>query len=202
MKKNALPLAVCWFLTLVVLFAGCKCPDANKNYEYTFPAGTTDLVPYLAGQNFAMADSAGHVKPFTVRENTTGLLAFPPCQCCPHETGEQWNVYVNQDTVIDFVQFSSVQYGADDVATTPEMYVTIGKGPTFSLTLENNALHAKAPTTGTLHNSLALGAHTYLNVMEFHRPVTDSSFVEAFWYNTQNGLLQYKTLAGASWTLQ
>ncbi|MFN8398346.1 MAG: hypothetical protein U0176_27300, partial [Bacteroidia bacterium] len=112
MKKSSLMflLAVC----VALLWAGCeKCPkDSQNNYEYNFPAGITDNVPYIMGDSFNMVDSMGNSVTYAVMNRSYTQPKSEECRCCPTELMDNMEWNINRDATVNGLRFMLEQDGA------------------------------------------------------------------------------------------
>ncbi|HEX2900648.1 MAG TPA: hypothetical protein VHS96_13080, partial [Bacteroidia bacterium] len=168
---------------------------------YELNAKTLSNVPYAVNDSFQMVDSAGNELTYAVMGREILPAESRACKCCALETRDQLDVHVNKALLPDGLRFTLLQDGLEGNET--EAYLTVCvETSCFLMKVDTSGyLRAESPTTATVHNSLAIGSHTYLNVVELHRSVSDSAMADAIWYSTQEGLLRYRKLNGEIWSL-
>lgn len=201
MKKTStlLLLVAC----VALLWSGCKdCPkDSENNYEYNFPSGLTNNVPYIMGDSFMMVDSFGHSMTYAVMNRSYTQPKAPQCECCPTELMDNMEWNINRDATVNGLRFMLEQQGADGKEGNTHFTCWIDS-IAFKMQFDTAGnLSALAPHTSSVVPVVQVGSHTYLNVLQVANGVTDSLRANTIWYSTQYGLLRYKKVNGEIWSL-
>jgi hypothetical protein len=189
-------------IALSIFYAGCnKCPaEAKETYTYELSDTAKSTVPYAVNDSFQMADTAGNEVTFAVMSRDRVLEPQDPCECCPSETNEHMEMNLNRNASAQAVRFFLVQDGKDDVMGETHWTCWVDSSA-FSMKVVGDSLIAQSPSSATVHNSMLVGSHTFLDVYEINNGATDSARVNTIWYNTQNGLLKFKLVNGQVWSL-
>lgn len=201
MKKS---ITLSLFVACIALaWSGCKdCPkDSENNYEYTFPAGITDNVPYIMGDSFMMVDSFGNSAIYAVMNRSYTQPKAPQCDCCPTELMDNMEWNINRGSAANGLRFMLQQQGAGGVESNTYLTCWIDS-IAFKMEFDTAGnFGALPPHTSSIVPVIRVGSHTYLDVLQVSNGVTDSLRANTIWYSTQYGLLRYKKFNGEVWSL-
>jgi hypothetical protein len=200
--KRTSTICILGIIALIVFYAGCdKCPaEAKESYTYELSDTAKSTIPYAVNDSFQMADTAGNQVTFAVMTRDRVLEPQAKCECCPDETNEHLEMNVNRNATAQAVRLILIQDGQNDVAGDTRWTCWVDSSA-FTMKVVGDSLIPMSPSTASVHNSMLVGSHTFLDVYEIHNGATDSARVNVIWYNTQNGLLKFKKVNGQVWSL-